>query len=86
MLPTTISTQEVGNGWYSHFVFRKATNSHIFTRAFAKFDTVISYIGGLFGAIIGLLFLMNHYTRTNFEISLGSLLYLDDEADEEEEA
>ena len=66
MLPTTISTQEVGNGWYSHFVFRKATSKHIFTRAFAKFDTVISYIGGLFGAIIGSLYLMNHYTRTNF--------------------
>ncbi|MCB0371086.1 MAG: hypothetical protein KDD45_17120, partial [Bdellovibrionales bacterium] len=77
MLPTTISTQEVGNGWYSRFVFRKSTNTYVYTRAFAKFDGVISYIGGLFGAIMGLLFLMNHYTRTNFEISLGTILYYD---------
>ena len=86
MLPTTISTQEVGNGWFSRFSFRKATNKHVFVRSFHKFDTVISYIGGLFGAIIGVLFLMNHYTRTNFEISLGSMLYLDDVEDKSKES
>ena len=85
MLPTTISTQEVGNGWFSRFSFRKATNKHVFTRSFHKFDTVVSYIGGLFGAIIGLLFLMNHYTRTNFEISLGSMLYVDDLEDKNDD-
>lgn len=77
--PNVVSTQEVGNGWYSRFRFRKASIKHYYTRAFIKFDTVISYIGGLFGAIIGLLFLMNHYTRTNFEIELGKILYIDDE-------
>lgn len=66
MLPTTISIQEVAKGWYGSFIFRKSTNRYIYKRSFTKFDTVISYIGGLFGAIIGVLFLMNHYTRTNF--------------------
>ena len=80
MLPTTISIQEVANGWYGSFIFRKSANSYTFTRSFTKFDTVISYIGGLFGAIVGILFLMNHYKRTNFEICLGSSTY-DDEDD-----
>ena len=83
--PNTVSTQEVGGGWYSRFRFRKATTKHFYTRAFVKFDTVISYIGGLFGAIIGLLFLMNHYTRINFEIELARLLYVDDEECENDE-
>jgi hypothetical protein len=65
----------VANGWYGSFVFRKSTNRYVYKRSFTKFDTVISYIGGLFGAIIGVLFLMNHYTRTNFEICLGSSIY-----------
>jgi uncharacterized membrane protein len=66
MLPTRISVQEVAKGWYARFVFRKATDRYVYIRNFVKFDTVVSYIGGLFGALIGVLFLMNHYTRTNF--------------------
>ncbi len=83
MLPTTISIQEVSRNWFASFIFRKSTNRYVFYRAFTKFDTVISYIGGLFGAIIGVLFLMNHYTRTNFEISLGSSIYENNEEEDE---
>ena len=66
MLPTRISVQEVTKNWYASIVFRKATDRYIFTRSFTKVDTVVSYTGGLFGALIGVLFLMNHYTRTSF--------------------
>lgn len=79
MLPTRISVQDVGKGWYASFYFRKAVDRYIYTRRFNKFDSVVSYIGGLFGALIGVLFLMNHYTRTSFEIALGSTIYNDDD-------
>ncbi len=66
MLPTRISVQEVANGWYARFAFRKAVDRYVYTRNFTKFDSVVSYTGGLFGALIGVLFLMNHYTRISF--------------------
>lgn len=66
MLPTRISVQDVANGWYASFIFRKAVDRYVYTRNFTKFDSVVSYTGGLFGALIGVLFLMNHYTRTSF--------------------
>lgn len=81
LLPARISIQEVANNWYGSFIFRKSTDRIVYARSFTKFDTVISYIGGLFGALVGILFLMNHYTRTNFEICLGSSIY-DDQDDE----
>ncbi len=70
----TLTSSKVDH-YYGAITFQKGTNYYLYTRTFTKFDDVISYIGGLFGAIIGVMFMMNHYTKTAFEIILGSRMF-----------
>ena len=49
------------NGLYGTFFFFKSPKSQVLTRSFEKIDDVLAYIGGLFGTIAMLLFVVNKY-------------------------
>ncbi len=51
--------------------FMKSTSSTTHSRSFNKIDTYFSYVGGLIGTIIGLIFIMSKYNETAYEISLA---------------
>lgn len=61
-----ILSASMTDNYYSGITFQKSSNHYTYTRTFTKFDDVVSYVGGLFGAIIGVMFMMNHYTKTAF--------------------
>ena len=43
-------------------VFKKSSETVTYKRGFNKIDTYFSYVGGLVGTIIGLIFIMGPYT------------------------
>ena len=49
----------------------------MYKRGFNKIDTYFSYVGGLVGTIIGLIFIMGPYTEKTYEISLAKKVLLD---------
>lgn len=51
--------------------FMKSTSTITHSRSFNKIDTYFSYVGGLIGTIIGLIFIMSKYNETAYEISLA---------------
>ena len=57
-MPQTIATGQP----YAVVTFRKSYESVIYKRSFNKVDTYFSYVGGLIGTIIGLIFIMGPYT------------------------
>ena len=59
---------------YAVINFSKAPTTVTHTRSFNKFDTYFSYVGGLIGTIIGLIFLIQFYTQKAFEISISHKL------------
>ena len=59
-------THSISNNLYAKTSFWKSVNYFTYDRTFTRFDDVISYVGGLFGAIIGLMFVMNKNTKTAF--------------------
>ena len=58
-------------------VVRKSGRSLIYNREVLKISTVISYIGGLVGAVAALLFIVKSYTDTSLEMNV-SLEIFDD--------
>lgn len=48
-------------------------------RSYEKIDSILSYIGGLFGSIIAVLIIFSIYDNYSYEISIGSLLFKLDE-------
>ena len=58
-------------------VVRKSGISLIYNREVLKISTVISYIGGLVGAVAALLFIVKSYTDTSLEMNV-SLEIFDD--------
>ncbi len=60
---------------YGAFYIFKSSSSSIFNRSFQKLDDVFSYIGGLFGTILILFFLISAYNTYKFEINIAGYLY-----------
>jgi len=60
---------------YANILFSKATNTVTYTRSFSKVDAYFSYVGGLVGTIIGLIFILQFYTQKAFEISISHRLF-----------
>ena len=58
-------------------VVRKSGRSLIYNREVLKISTVISYIGGLVGAVAALLFIVKSYTDTSLKMNV-SLEIFDD--------
>lgn len=52
-----------GNKPYTEIVFNKNPLTTTYTRSFNKVDTYFSYVGGLIGTIIGLIFILNNFTE-----------------------
>ncbi len=44
---------------YASFYFYKSSRSSIFNRSFQKLDDVFSYVGGLFGTVLIIFFLVS---------------------------
>lgn len=43
-------------------LFQKSTSTSTYSRSFNKIDAYFSYVGGLVGTILGLIFIMGFYT------------------------
>lgn len=63
------------DGYYAQISFYKSPNSKIITRDFQKIDEILSYIGGLFGTIAIMLFIVGVYNGYSYEISMAGYLY-----------
>jgi hypothetical protein len=59
------------NTAYAYIYLAKSVNSLIYTRSVQKVSAVLSYIGGLVGAITAVLFLIKSYTDTSLEVMIG---------------
>lgn len=68
-------TIPVVSNTYVNIVFQKGPNSITYTRSFQKIDDFLSYVGGLIGLVFALIFIMNSYSESCFEISIGSHLF-----------
>ena len=66
---------------YAQISFNKATFTTSYTRSFNKVDNYFSYVGGLIGTIIGLIFILNLYTQKAYEISIAHKLFKYDDKD-----
>jgi hypothetical protein len=64
---------------HASITFKKSGQSTKYTRTFNKIDAYLSYVGGLVGTIIGIIFIMGPYTEKAFEISLAKKLMLDND-------
>lgn len=53
-----------------------------YQRNFNKLDAYFSYVGGLVGTIIGLIFIMSFYTEKAYEVSLAKKIFLDQDSKE----
>ena len=51
---------------YAVYILRKDQASITYTRQVQKISEVLSFIGGIIGAILGLLFILNSYTSFSF--------------------
>ena len=58
----------------------KSSSSVVYHRSFNKVDAYFSYVGGLVGTIIGLIFIMELYTEKAYELSLARKLFLDNDS------
>lgn len=70
-----VQSQEVFDDTYVNFYIYKSGIMWSYNRVFNKLDTFFSYIGGLFGAIMGGIFVMKSFTESAFELSIGERLY-----------
>jgi hypothetical protein len=60
---TTTPFISSGSGTYAVITLSKASKSVTYTRNFNKLDSYLSYVGGLVGTIIGVIFIMGFYTE-----------------------
>ena len=58
-------TNSKGYTSYATFIFTKSQTSLVYERSVLKFSAVISYVGGLIGGIVGLLFIIKSYTSSS---------------------
>jgi hypothetical protein len=60
---------------YAIFTFLKSSTSNNISRSYEKLDNVFSYIGGLFGTVLILFFMVSSYNTYKFEVNLAGYLY-----------
>jgi hypothetical protein len=60
----------------------KSPSSIQIKRSFEKLDNVFSYIGGLFGTLLMLFFLVSAYNHYKFEVNIAGYLYRSEEKSE----
>lgn len=64
---------------YATVTFNKASTTTTYDRSFNKVDSYFSYVGGLIGTILGLIFILEIYTKTAYEVSISHKLFKDSE-------
>ena len=62
---------EVTNDRYASFFFMKSAKSTTYERSFNKLDSFFSYVGGLVGTILGLMFVVANFTNMAYELELA---------------
>ena len=65
---------------FSDIVFKKSSQTTKYTREFNKVDSYLSYVGGLVGTIVTLVFFMGKYTEKAYEVSLCKKVLVDNES------
>ncbi len=60
---------------YAVAYFSKASQSLRYRRSVQKFSVVISYMGGLVGAVSGILFILKIYTDLSLEVSIARNIF-----------
>ena len=63
----------------ANIIIKKSPKIVTYHRKFNKLDDYLSYVGGLVGTIIGLLFIMRPYTERAYEVSLAKKVLLDND-------
>ena len=58
-------------------LFGASPETTTYERSFNKVDNYFSYVGGLVGTIIGLIFIMEFYTEKAYEVSIARKVMLD---------
>ena len=53
-----------------------------YKRSFNKVDSYLSYVGGLVGTVISLIFIMEFYTEKAYEVSIARKVLLDNNREE----
>ena len=56
---------------FARFYLAKDQASITYTRAVQKVSAVLSFIGGIIGAVLGLLIILNAYTSFSFELAVA---------------
>jgi len=62
---------------FAQIMFSKAASTTTYNRSFNKIDAYFSYVSGLVGTIIGVIFILNTYTQKAYEISISHKLFKD---------
>ena len=63
---------------YANLYFYRAPESYIYSRTYQKIIDTFSYIGGLLGAILILVFIVNFYNEYAYEIIFAASIYKHD--------
>lgn len=63
-------------------IFKKAATKQTIKRSFNKVDAYFSYVGGLVGTIIGLIFIMGPFTEKAYELSLARKVMVTNEKED----
>lgn len=76
-----ISFRSVSANTYVNIDFVKSGTFTVSSRSFNKIDAYFSYVGGLVGTIISLIFILNTFSERSFEISIASHLFVSPDAE-----
>jgi hypothetical protein len=60
---------------YVYFSLTKSSQKYEYKRSVQKISTVFSFIGGIIGALLTALFIMNSYTSFAFEVSMATEIF-----------
>lgn len=72
----------VANGSsYVNFYIAKSADSIVYARSVQKVSSVVSFMGGMIGAVSAVLFIINIYTSFSFEISIALQIFKPEEGD-----
>ena len=70
-----IHNYDVKHDEYMKFYLRKSSQDILVQRSFRKADDTLSYIGGLFSAILAVLIIMSFFTEFSYELEIAKHLY-----------
>lgn len=70
------------NSYLFNFNLIKSSTIKTYKRSFNKVDSYLSYVGGLVGTVISLIFIMNFYTEKAYEVSIARKVLLDNNREE----